>query len=91
MLKGEEVSSRVIYELKSDFIPEPFAFGQYKKPDPAAFFYLDHSILTRTIVHTTICATYVRSTHRLMELTNTTLTPILQSLVLALYRILLRG
>lgn len=40
MLRGEYESSKIIYKLNSDFIPEPFGFGQYKVKNPATYFYL---------------------------------------------------
>lgn len=40
MLRGEYESSKIIYGLMPDFIPQPFGFGRYKDPSPATYFYL---------------------------------------------------
>lgn len=40
MLKGEFESSKIIYDLMPDFLPEPFGFGRYKVQSPAAYFYM---------------------------------------------------
>ncbi|KAL8704321.1 MAG: hypothetical protein Q9201_002507 [Fulgogasparrea decipioides] len=44
MLRGEYESSKIIYKLNSDFIPEPFGFGRYKVKNPATYFYLSEFV-----------------------------------------------
>ncbi|PMD32250.1 hypothetical protein L207DRAFT_499902 [Hyaloscypha variabilis F] len=44
MLLGEFESSKIIYGLMPDFIPEPFGYGRYKVPNPATYFYLSEFI-----------------------------------------------
>ena len=44
MLKGEFESSKEIYRLMPDFIPEPFGFGRYKVQNPATYFYLSEFV-----------------------------------------------
>lgn len=44
MLNGEWESSRIIYNLMSQFIPEPFGFGQYKRGTLPTYFYLSEFV-----------------------------------------------
>ncbi|KAH9896370.1 Fructosamine kinase-domain-containing protein [Xylariomycetidae sp. FL2044] len=44
MLRGEYESSKMIYSITPDFIPEPFGFGRYKVQSPAVYFYLSKFI-----------------------------------------------
>ena len=44
MLKGELESSKEIYRLMPDFIPEPFGFGSYRAKKPATYFYLSEFV-----------------------------------------------
>jgi protein-ribulosamine 3-kinase len=44
MLKGEFESSKEIYRLMPDFIPEPFGFGRYKVQNPVTYFYLSEFV-----------------------------------------------
>ena len=44
MLRGEYESSKIIYELNSDYIPEPFGFSRYKVKNPATYFYLSEFV-----------------------------------------------
>lgn len=44
MLEGEFESSKEIYRLMPDFIPEPFGFGRYKVQNPATYFYLSEFV-----------------------------------------------
>ena len=44
MLRGEFESSKLIYGLTPDFLPEPFGFGRYKVPNPPTYFYLSEFV-----------------------------------------------
>ncbi|KAK4187034.1 Fructosamine kinase-domain-containing protein [Podospora australis] len=44
MLNGEAESSKIIYELMPDFIPQPFRFGEYSIASPATYFYISKSV-----------------------------------------------
>ncbi|KAF2812598.1 uncharacterized protein BDZ99DRAFT_474744 [Mytilinidion resinicola] len=44
MFNDEWESSREIYKLMPDFIPEPFGFGKYKVENPATYFYLSEFV-----------------------------------------------
>ena len=44
MLLGEFESSKAIYEITPDFIPQPLGFGRYKVQSPATYFYLSEFI-----------------------------------------------
>ena len=41
---GEYESSKIIHELSSDFILEPFGFGQFRVKSPVTYFYLSESV-----------------------------------------------
>ncbi|KAI1358903.1 Fructosamine kinase-domain-containing protein [Xylaria arbuscula] len=40
MLRGEYESSKAIYEVQQDFVPEPFGFGKYRDSESDAYFFL---------------------------------------------------
>lgn len=44
MLNGEWESSKMIHGIMPNFIPIPYAFGQYKIGKPAAYFYLSEFV-----------------------------------------------
>lgn len=44
MLNGEYESSKMVYALMPDFLPQPFGFGQYKSTDHDAYFYLSEFV-----------------------------------------------
>lgn len=44
MLKGEFESSKEIYGLMSDFLPEPCGFGRYSASDQVTYFYLSEFV-----------------------------------------------
>lgn len=44
MLRGEWESSKEIYRLLPDFIPEPIGFGKYKSQTPITYFYLSEFV-----------------------------------------------
>ena len=44
MLRGEFESSKVIYGLLPEFVPEPFGFGRYMVQGPATYFYMSEFI-----------------------------------------------
>ena len=44
MLRGEFESSKIIYGLMPNFIPQPFGFSRYKVQNPATYFYLSEFV-----------------------------------------------
>jgi fructosamine-3-kinase len=44
MLLGEFESSKIIYGLMPEFIPEPFGYGRYKAKTPVTYFYLSEFV-----------------------------------------------
>ncbi|TDZ17341.1 Protein-ribulosamine 3-kinase [Colletotrichum orbiculare MAFF 240422] len=44
MLLGEFESSKIIFNLMPDFIPEPFGYGKYRKADTPTYFYMSQFV-----------------------------------------------
>ena len=40
MCEGEYESLKAIYEVLPGFVPEPYAWGKYTRPDPETYFLL---------------------------------------------------
>ena len=40
MCEGEYESLKAIYQVSPDFVPRPFAWGRYRKPQPEIYFLL---------------------------------------------------
>ncbi len=40
MCEGEYESLKAIYQVSPDFVPRPFAWGKYRRPQPETYFLL---------------------------------------------------